>query len=174
MGKPLIHLAVEKAELANRLMDLDGELDQITELELSENDEAIASKIDDYYWRLFYLDMTVEQGKQLKKVIDQKMKSATKSIKFLKERLVGFSELIGDKKLKGNQWRFSVSDTQGKLEIVNEDIIPATYLKERVVYEIDKDAIKKAILSGEDVPGCRIVPGKSVRSYMNEAMLCGE
>lgn len=45
------------------------------------------------------------------------------------------------------------------VEVLDENALPAEYVKEKITYSPDKTALKAALLAGTDVPGVRIVVG---------------
>lgn len=55
-------------------------------------------------------------------------------------------------------WRKSVS-----VEIQDESRVPEDYKKEKVIVNIDKVSIKKALTGGEDVPGASLLEKQNVQ-----------
>lgn len=73
-------------------------------------------------------------------------------------------EAAGIDKVKTAEFTIALQNNPPSVVIENQDNIPAPYLT--IVpkqYIPDKTAIKKAIQAGADVPGCRLLQGKSLR-----------
>lgn len=95
---------------------------------------------------------------------------ADKEIERLKARKTGFAKLaerldqyairvmqsMNLKKLDGNTSRLTLRTNQPALEVTNEELVPAQYKTIEQIVHVDKMAIKRAIGSGEEVPGAHL------------------
>jgi len=78
-----------------------------------------------------------------------------------KRRVVGAAmEMAGVRKIEGVEATISLRAVPPKLVIVNEDEIPGTFWKEKIVKSIDKEALKEA-LKTEIIPGAQMGNGST-------------
>lgn len=91
------------------------------------------------------------EEKKLRKRKEQLRKKAD----WLKEYLTGNMQILGDTKFESAKVRISFRKSTST-EITNEMILPAEYYDEKVEIKPSLTRIKKAILSGEIVPGAEL------------------
>jgi hypothetical protein len=78
----------------------------------------------------------------------------------VREYVLRVIEATGEKKLEGRTLTFSLRECPASVQIVDQAAIPADYKRETITFLIDKTAIKKAILAGQEVPGADLQIGK--------------
>ena len=88
-------------------------------------------------------------------------KTAENGVERMKSALLDFLQASGQDKVKAGSFAVSTATTQA-VEIIDEKVIPCIYLVEQPP-KISKDAIKKALKSGEKVNGARLIDNKGVR-----------
>lgn len=103
------------------------------------------------------------------KVIDEEIKrlqalkkSKNNKIKNMKNYLKHCMNLMGMKKIEGNLGRISIRKNPVSLEIADESLIPAIFIKEEIIKTIDKNAIKYVIKEGGSVSGCTLTQSESI------------
>jgi hypothetical protein len=77
----------------------------------------------------------------------------------VREYVLRVIEATGEKKLEGRTLTFSLRACPPSVQIVDQAAIPADYKRETITVLIDKTAIKKAILAGQEVPGADLQIG---------------
>ena len=92
--------------------------------------------------------------KQYKMDIEKRQKAAERKVAALKDYLAANMEKAGMRRLDRIEARITLRDSQS-VEVTDEELIPTEYKK--IKWEVSKTAIKKAIESGQDVTGARIV-----------------
>jgi hypothetical protein len=73
-------------------------------------------------------------------------------------------ERIGTDKIKTPLVTVAIQNNPKKVEIIDQTVIPASFLviiPER--YDVDKAMVKDALEAGEEIPGARLVQGRSLR-----------
>lgn len=105
------------------------------------------------------LQAEVEAYKKEEEAFRTRRKQAENRIESLKRYLTSWvsGEKIETDRCKVS-WRKSVS-----VEIQDESRVPEDYKKEKVIVNIDKVSIKKALTGGEDVPGASLLEKQNVQ-----------
>ena len=82
---------------------------------------------------------------------------------FLKGGMIAMdiSEIIGEKV------KVKISDSKGKLEIVDENDIPQQYKMIVTTHEIDKEKLRADLEAGQHITGAKLVKGKTIRFTPN-------
>jgi hypothetical protein len=110
---------------------------------------------------LLYKNMTsdAKQLKDLEKEYSDRRKRCEKTAEWCKETLA--RELAGEKFEDENK-RFKISWRKSeKVEITNEDVIPAEYVKQTISF--DKLAMKDAMKNGNVIEGVQLVETQSIQ-----------
>lgn len=105
------------------------------------------------------LQAEVEAYKKEEEAFRIRRKQAESRIESLKRYLTNWvsGEKIETDRCKVS-WRKSVS-----VEIKDESRVPEDYKKEKVIVNIDKVSIKKALTGGEDVPGASLLEKQNIQ-----------
>lgn len=94
----------------------------------------------------------VRREKQLKK-----LKSSVESrLNRLSSYLIKHMQACGEKEVITEEFTLGLKINRESTVIDDIQVIPKEYLKEKITYSPVKLAIKKAILSGEEVPGAHL------------------
>lgn len=80
-------------------------------------------------------------------------------LEWLKDNMRENMDATGVTKLEMAGLRISAKSGAEAVQVDDESAVPTEYF--RIKKEIDKAGIKKAIKAGADVPGAKIVPGKT-------------
>jgi hypothetical protein len=110
---------------------------------------------------LLYKNMTsdAKQLKELEKEYSDRRKRCEKTAEWCKATLA--RELAGEKFEDENK-RFKISWRKSeKVEITNEDVIPAEYVKQTISF--DKLAMKDAMKNGNVIEGVQLVETQSIQ-----------
>jgi hypothetical protein len=75
----------------------------------------------------------------------------------------------GEKKKKGNECTFTAVDSRPKVAVFDEHIVHPKYFKERIVYELDKDALRADLEAGVEIPGVRLEKVTALRRSRAQA-----
>jgi predicted transcriptional regulator len=88
--------------------------------------------------------------------LSARRKSLESNQKRLKDAIKNAMEILGQNKIKTEKFTFSVSKNGGSQPIeVDAELLPDNYKK--VIVEPDKELIRKAIESGIDIPGVKVL-----------------
>lgn len=140
---------------------------EIRSFGLTKDETAVAlrSKIDSI---AFVLDDLTSMGDQLdaraklnKAAADRFYTAAEKLRSYLK----GTMELHGINEVAGSDERFKLSPAAMRVMISDVDALPKEFVKQVIINEPQKDLIKKALESFQDVPGAKLEGGTSLRRY---------
>lgn len=105
------------------------------------------------------LEAEAEAYKKEEEAFRIRRKQAESRIESLKRYLTNW---VSGEKIETDRckvtWRKSVS-----VEIQDESRVPEDYKKEKVIMNIDKVSIKKALTGGEDVPGASLLEKQNVQ-----------
>lgn len=157
----------EANALEELLLESEGELSPILSEWMVINEQNMATKVDNYKHFFDKLELSCEYFKKKENEIRDARKAYENFILRLKENLKFTMESMTVSELKGHDYRFKLSRAKAKVVITNEGAIPSDYVREKITYEVNKDAIKKAIDEGIVVPGASLEESVSLRSYVN-------
>ena len=100
---------------------------------------------------------------EIKRLTDKK-KSIENRVKSVKTYLQGHMEAANIDKLKCGTFTIALQNNPPAVQIDDEKSIPSAYITVvPVSYVPDKKRISEALKSGEEVPGCRLTNGRSLR-----------
>ena len=77
----------------------------------------------------------------------------------LRKYLAGAMEYHNVRRLDAGTVVFSLVAGRESLQITDESKIPGEFIEERIVVDIDKDKVKRALKAGEPVDGAQLVTG---------------
>ena len=147
------------------LSSVEGELNEATEEQLIEISNALATKTDGVF-------EFVDKQKKYLESIDSRIKdlmelkrSVTAEIKRFDTYVVKCLDLLGKKSVEGIYSKINIPKQREKLRIINEDVIPDEYMRTKVLVEIDKIKLLKALKDGLSVDGATITLGEKKPTY---------
>jgi hypothetical protein len=155
--KTLMEIVKDHKSLEELLLEIGGELSS-EEIEtivagwMSEIQSGMAAKVDTYKYKMDALDVAAKGLKETADKFTQAARSMSKVADSLKERMKDAMISLETKSLEGNLFAFKVSETKPSV-VVNEDLLPAEYMREKITLEPDKDKIRQTLESGLEVPG---------------------
>ena len=146
----------------------DQETSAIVDQFMSEILSDLAHKSDSYKFKIDQLDDAVQRMNTNAKQFSQVAKSISNIANSMQNRMKNAIIDLGVTEIIGNTFKFKLAKTAGSVVIENENLLPATYCREKTSIEIDKVAIKEDLKIGKLVPGAKIVEGFSLRISPNK------
>lgn len=166
--KSLVSIVSDTNDIVSQLIENGGELPPDLEEKFLINKNELAVKTDSYAYMLERLEL--EESYWKAKAND--MALISKSLKGLRERLKDRLKYalsnLEEKEIKGDDYRFKLSNAKGKLVIDDEKIISDEYKYQKVSMELDKDKIKEDLAKGVKIEGARIEESSMLRKYLNK------
>lgn len=168
MSKSLYDIRKDILTLEQTFLELGGEVTPELENYLAINEANLLEKVDHYY----YFIESLEKGAEFFKArIDDATKAKKvyeSTIDRLKNNITLAMQDLKTDELKGEEFRYKLIRSNPTVEILDEEKLPASFLKEKVTYSPDKDLIKEALDKGEDVPGARLIQKSYPKAYVNK------
>lgn len=162
----LSNLIYEANELAQALIESEGQITEELEKLLLKNEQNLAQKVDSYAYCLTRLETENKYWKaeadRLNKVADS-FKMAKER---LKERLKAYLLETPNHQIQGQLNTFKLAKSKPSLK-VNIDQVPDEYKILVSTVEIDKDKIRESLTLGQNVPGAELIESYSLKSSVN-------
>ena len=157
----IYQLTREAQELASLLSE--GEITPELESSLVINQTELQTKAINYSYviksfeaDIDTIDSEIKRLQGLKKVRDN-------GITRMKSALLEAMQVYGIDKVASPTLTLSIRNNPESIEILNEVQIDRKYWNEKIVWSLDKAAVKKAIQSGESVEGCVLIRTQSIQ-----------
>lgn len=145
-----------------------GEIDAGLDSYLAEVERSVAEKADSYVYVMDALAQTAEMLSEKADKIARAARAVKNAREAMRDRVKLAMHNMASDRIEGNDWVFSLSRLQPKLEVdVKHDALPPDCVIIRTEYEIDKKRIRELIESGRDIPGCRLVENHALRVNVN-------
>ena len=165
-NKSLITLAKESNQLEVMLLESGGEVTPEIEAMLTVKEVNLPSKVDNYYHVMHRLDGLEIHYKEMADKFQKAAKTFSGASKSLKDRLKIAMRELGEDEIKGNDFRFKLSNSKPSLIIEDDKVIPKDYFVQVTETVLEKDRLLEDLKIGE-VAGARLEPSFSLRSYVN-------
>lgn len=163
MSRSLYDLAGDIIGIQHALESEDADQDLVQEAircYLEDSKDSIEQKVDSYCSLMRNLEILVDARAQEAKRLHELAKADSAKVDRLKTTLLWFlKDVAGISKVDTPHFRVSVAANGGKAPLIvpeSQMDWPAQYVKEVVVRELDKDAIRKDLESGVEVDGCML------------------
>lgn len=152
----LLELVRTSEDLANKLIELGGEVDKDTEIQLAMNGIELKVKFDNYGFIIDQLKLRQEYALAKMKEWDVLASQCEKALDNLKDRILTAMDAMNIDEVHGYDYTVRTQLNNPKCEITDEKLIPDQYkiLKTEVVID------KKALL--EDLKESRVIPGAKI------------
>ena len=137
------------AALEEALIESGGELTPEAEQMLAVVSQELPAKVDSYKGVLDRLSLAEEHYSARAKQYQQAAKSCSKAIDRLKDNIKYAMRELDATAIEGQDYRFSMNEMASKVVITGE--VPKEYMKEVVKLEPDTDAIRSALVMGEEL-----------------------
>jgi hypothetical protein len=154
-GLTLYEITAELVALADTLDLCDTEEQQAEcAADIERSRAVLIRKVDDFSRFLAHLEsqtrlaaVEIERLKTLREILSRRQQR-------LEQYAVRVMQNLDLKKLEGDTSRLSLRQNPSAVEITNLSLVPDEFTTTEHTVVPDKRAIKKAIESGRDVPGC--------------------
>ena len=155
---------IEKSynQLAEELIDNDGELTTELAEQLAITEEQLQNKSVAYSFVIKQMDADIDTIDAEIKRLHAAKKQREKATEYLKERIKHAMELFQIEEIKTPlvKINFRKSET---VEVENVNSLPMAYKTVKVVETADKVAIKAALKDGADIIGCSIATHRNLQ-----------
>lgn len=163
MNAPTLYgITAELIGILAQLEELGGEITPELEQALAINEEQFVAKAEDYGHAILNLKGMAAAAKAEKERLAGLQKFYENTQKRLTDALSNAMQVFGHDKVENATMRLSLRHTTAT-EVDDIDQVPAEYKTTKVEVVADKTAIKKAIQSGEAVPGAHLVENVSLQ-----------
>lgn len=151
----------EMTKAANELYELLG-AEEIDEQAVEDTLSAmgVGDKLEDYCKVIRQFEADAEAFKREKDRFDKKQKAAENAITRLETAIKNYMTVTGQEKIKCGMFDLKMSQSKAA-KITNVSLIPAVFAIEQPA-QIDKKAIRKALLAGEQVAGAELLINKNL------------
>lgn len=159
----LYELTDDYLALWDSLNDPDADWDA-AEVMLREIEGALDAKVESCAKVIRGLEQ--EQEDILSEIdrLGMRQKSLEKKVESLKAYVLAEMEAAGRDKVRTSLFTIAVQKSPGKVIVNDEAGIPDLYFRHiPASVKLDKDAVKKALASGTEVPGCSLSYGSHLR-----------
>ena len=176
-GQSLVAMAQEAARVEQLLYQMAeanlGELDEQLLLYLDTIESGITSKVDPYKFVLDALDKAQAQLKAQEEQFYRARKAVENFESRMKDRIKTSMQALETTELVGHAWRFKLATSQSALVVepgAEARLADSPRFWKTIPAQtvLDKDAIKSALLSGEQVPGAYLEKRYQLRQYVNQ------
>ena len=163
MNAPTLYgITAELNAILAQLEELGGEITPELEQALAINEEQFVAKAEDYGHAILNLKGMAAAAKAEKERLAGLQKFYENTQKRLTDALSTAMQVFGQDKVENATMRLSLRHTTST-EVDDLDQLPAEFKTTKVEVVADKTAIKKAIQSGEAVPGAHLVENVSLQ-----------
>lgn len=166
MSENLVTLLQNANEIAEKIIEAEGELTPDLEIELDLSDVAVSKKIDSISFILDRLQSDTEHFKSQAQQYANAARSLENAQKYLKERMKTAMIQYNVTRIDGVDVYFRISKAKARL-VVDEDKLPSNMLMEVIVYKPDNERIRETIIANNEVPGAHLEETYSLRKYPN-------
>ena len=163
----LLQRADAKISVWKMIQDAGGEMDALTEALLSDVDQNLAHKVDAYKFIQDELETEASRLKLQAEEFSRAAKSLDRVKEKLKDRIKYAMGVLEVDELKGELYRYKLSELDPKL-IIDETLIPDDLKMVKTEVICDKERIREAWKSGENIAGVRAEAVFQLRTYVNK------
>lgn len=167
MSQSLYELERQAVSLMQSIAEAEGELDSfldaywdLIKFEVSDKAEAYLAVIErlkaEHEFLMSKADKFYEMAKRVEKANDG-----------LRERLKNTMLTLDQKKIVGQGATFTLGFTKPSVDIFDFEQLPEEFTRKIVEFKPDRDKIRKALESGREVDGARLVESYSLRITPN-------
>lgn len=156
----IVNEAKHIVDLINRSENPDETLNNI----VNDLSTQLEKKIDKYHYVIEQLNKEAEFLKEQKERFQHAQQVTQNAVERLKNTLKEAMKQLGSNEIVGEYTRFKLFSHSGAVEIISESAIPADYKQIIQTIEIDKEALKKDLKAGIEVPGASLKKIYSLRS----------
>ena len=158
-------------DLAKKIIESEGVVTEVDELNLEKNDKELASKVDRCKFVLDQMKVTKEMLKAKAKVFTDAARVIDNEEKRLKDRLKESMREMGTSELLGNDYKFTLAEVRSTVDVYDEGQLPPVFMTEKITMAPDKDAIRQALESSQVVNGARLLLSFSLTGRVNKKLI---
>lgn len=152
-------------QIQQALVESMGELTPDVERAIDKLHEKLPQKADAYKYFMDDLKAQAQVWNDKALVFTRISKAFISYIDRMKYSLKMACLDLGVEEIEGKEYRWKIVNNAASLVVEDENLIPSKYKEVVTSYKIRSDLIKKALKSGEIVPGARLETGSHVRSF---------
>jgi len=161
MTRTLLDITEDLQALDDLLTEAGGDVTGVeatVDAWLAELEQDLKGKVDNYAALITAMNARAEVRKAEADRLYHRAKVDAGNAKFLRDRLKFALEQRGVSKLETARYKVGVSKVGGAIPIIIPDpaAVPADFVRVTEIRQPDKDAIRKALESGRDVPGAAL------------------
>lgn len=161
MNRTLLDITEDLQALDDLLTEAGGDITGVeatVDAWLAELEQDLKGKVDNYAALITAMNARAEVRKAEADRLYHRAKVDSNNAKFLRERLKCSLEQRGISKLETARYKVGVSKAGGATPLIIPDptAVPADFIRVTEIREPDKDAIRKALESGQQVAGAAL------------------
>lgn len=126
-------------------------------------DGELSEKLENYAMIITNVQSNIDGKKFEAKRLLERAKAEEESIKRMKNNMQFAMVAAGQTKVKGEKFNFTVQKNPPSLKVLDEDLIPQSFVTVQEVKNIDKKAILAELKNGAEIDGVEISQGESIR-----------
>lgn len=164
----LIELFNKEQELAQQLLELDESEHEKINIEKALNLKDMANSVDRYAWFFQLSDNKIEFLKACQDTFKKQIKSLELKQQYVKELIK--NEMINNdyESVIGITKKINLQLSKLSMEL-DESKIPASYFKEVIVKELDRDKVMSELIRGDKVEGASLKQTSFIKVYNNSS-----
>ena len=154
------------SERYNNLLDLlnNPEVEfSLIESALNEVNEEFNDKADNIARLIRDINYDVDALKSEEKRLAERRKALENRQRSLKDYLENNMRSVGKDKFKTTFFSYNIQNNPPSLEVLDETLIPDSFIKVEEVRNIDKKALLAELKNGNEISGCQLKIGQSLR-----------
>jgi hypothetical protein len=161
MNRTLLDITEDLQALDDLLTEAGGDITGVeatVDAWLAELERDLKGKVDNYAALITAMNARADVRKAQADRLYHRSKVDANNARFLRERLKFALQQRGISKLETDRYKVGVSNAGGVAPLVIPDpaALPADFIRVTEVREPDKDAIRKTLQSGQEVPGAQL------------------
>lgn len=153
----LLDLVKQSEEIANKLIELGGELDSDTEALIAMNGLELKQKFDAYGFVIDQLKLRQEYALAKMKEWDALASQCEKALDHLKFRIIQAMQKMEIDEIHGMNYTIRTQPNPPSVDIAIDEEIPEKYKVIETKIKVDKRSILDDMKEGVEVPGARLV-----------------
>ena len=161
MSRTLLDITEDLQALDDLLTETGGDVSGVeatVDAWLAELEQNLKGKVDNYAALITAMNARAEVRKAEADRLYHRAKVDVNNARFLRDRLKFALEQRGISKLETARYKVGVAKVGGSIPVIIPDVsaLPSEFIRVTEVRDADKDAIRKALESGQQVPGAEL------------------
>lgn len=142
--------------------EMDGEITPDIETALELNQNNLSQKATNYVGYIKTIESDIDAIDAEIKRLTALKKAKQNRVEWMRGTLANAIDVICGGKFETSIFKLSIRRNKS-VDVVNENMVPAVFMNEKITRTPNKTAIKSAIESGVPVDGCQIVESVSLQ-----------